>query len=209
MKSKFSFPIRFMNIVVGLMALSSVSFLSSCNADDDPTKEDTPELITKATLTFTPVAGGTAITATASDPDGEGVQDLTIDGPINLAANSSYTLTIELINELADPSDEAYDITGEVKEEAAEHMLFFAWTNNVFSDPAGDGNIDNRADDVNYNDEDMNGYPLGLNTSWTTAAASAGKFRVVLKHQPDLKTSTSGSTVGETDMDIEFDVNVQ
>lgn len=198
-----------MNLLVGLMAVSSLGFLSSCNEDDEPTKEDTPELITKATLTFTPAGGGAAITATATDPDGEGVQDIAIDGPINLAADRSYILTIALINELADPNGAEYNITEEVKMEGDEHMFFYAWTNNVFADPAGNGNIDNRADDVNYNDEDVNSRPIGLSTSWTTAGASTGKFRVVLKHQPQLKTPTSTSTTGETDLDIEFDINVR
>jgi hypothetical protein len=209
MKTKFNFQFRFMSMLVALAAVSCIGFLSSCDNDDEPKKEDTPELITKVTLTFTPSGGGNTVTATASDPDGEGVQDISIDGPINLAASTTYALSITLINELADPTDAEFNITEEVEEEGDEHMFFFSWTNNVFSDPAGNGNIDNRADDVNYADEDENGQPLGLETSWTTAAASTGKFRVVLKHQPDLKTATSSATTGETDIDLEFDISIQ
>ena len=51
---------------------------SGCKKDD-PKPEDVPELITKATLTFTPNGGGTPVVATATDPDGEGVQDLKVD----------------------------------------------------------------------------------------------------------------------------------
>ncbi|MEY4930846.1 MAG: hypothetical protein RI909_1570, partial [Bacteroidota bacterium] len=54
--------------------------LSGCK-NDDPEPENIPELVTKATLTFTPAGGGTAITVTATDPDGEGVQDIKVDGP--------------------------------------------------------------------------------------------------------------------------------
>ena len=61
-------------------------------------------------------------------------------------------------------------------------MFFYSWTNNVFSDPTANGNIDNRADDVNYNDQDDGGQPIGLSTSWAAAGASTGKFRVILKH---------------------------
>lgn len=189
------------------LILIALAFFSSCD-DDDPEKENVPELITKATLTFTPIGGGSVVTATATDPDGEGVQDITVDGPINLSASTSYTLTLALINELAEPSDPEYNITDEVEEEADEHMFFFAWTNDVFTDPAGDGNIDNRADDVNYEDEDSNSLPLGLETSWTTATASSGTFRIVLKHQPDLKSASSGSSVGETDLDISFTIDI-
>lgn len=187
-----------------MLAIASVIYLSGCD-DDDPQKEDTPEMITEATLTFTPIGGGTTITVTATDPDGEGVQDLAVDGPINLTTNKTYTLKVELVNGLLEPSEPGYDITEEVEEESDEHMFFFAWTNNVFSDPSGDGNIDTRADDVNYNDTDDNGLPLGLDTSWTTVAASAsGTFRIVLKHQPDLKSASSTATTGESDIDLTF-----
>lgn len=110
-------------------------------------------------------------------PDGEGVQDVTIDSPINLAANTSYTLSITLINELANSNEAEYNITEEVEEEDDEHMFFFSWTNNVFSDPTGNGNIDNRADNVNCNDEDDNGQSIGQNTSWTAGTASSGKIQ--------------------------------
>jgi hypothetical protein len=209
MKTELNSNFSAVKLFVVTAAISSLALITSCDDVDDPVKEDTPELITKATLTFTPSGGGAVVTATATDPDGEGVQDIETDGPITLADNTSYALTIQLTNELADPGDAGYNITEEVEEEGDEHMFFFSWTNNVFSDPAGNGNIDNRADDVNYNDEDDNGQPIGLETSWTTAAASSGKFQVVLKHQPELKTATSGSDTGETDIDIEFDINVE
>lgn len=195
------------SFIITLILTSALGMLASCD-DDDPKKEDVPELITKVTLTFTPEGGGAAVTASASDPDGEGVQDIAPDGPINLDANEDYTLMLTLVNELADPADPAYDITGEVEEEGDEHMFFFSWTNNVFSDPAGNGNIDNRNDPLNYNDVDDNGLPLGLSTSWTTGEFSTGTFRVVLKHQPDLKTATSGVNDGETDLDVLFTINV-
>ena len=148
------------------------------------------------------------MTATASDPDGEGVQDIAVDGPINLKMGITYELSLSLINELAEPSDPEYDITQEVEEEGAEHMFVFGWTGNVFSDPTGDGNIDNRSDAVNYEDEDEGGLPIGITTKWTTGSASSGTFRIVLKHQPGLKTTTSDVAVGETDLDVEFELNV-
>jgi len=190
-----------------VLAFASLPFLTGCK-DDDPVKEDVPELITKATLTFTPTLG-MPIVVSAIDPDGEGIQNIEADGPINLQANKSYTLTITLINELAEPSEPEYNVTEEVEEEADEHMFFFSWTNNTFIDPSGNGNIDNRADDVNYEDEDGNALPLGLETFWTTAAIASGNFRVVLKHQPGLKSATADSNTGETDLDITFTLDVQ
>jgi hypothetical protein len=183
--------------------------LGGCSSDD-PQKEDTPELVTKAILTFTPTGGGTIVVATATDPDGEGVQDLSIDGPIDLEVDKQYVMNIELINELAGVGQPGYSITEEVEAEGAEHMFFFAWSGAVFHAPAGDGNIDNRTDPVDYVDLDSGGLPIGLITNWTSSAVMAtGTFRVVLKHQPGTKTATSGSTVGETDLDLTFSINVQ
>jgi hypothetical protein len=192
---------------LGMVVITVIVFMAGCDTDD-PIKEDVPELITKATLTFS-AAGQQPIEVTATDPDGEGVQDLKVDGPINLQANKSYTMEITLVNGLVEPSDPAFNITDEVADEADEHLFFFSWTNNLYNDPTGNGNIDNKSDDINYEDEDLNGLPLGLKTFWTTAGPSSGSFRVVLKHQPDLKSSTSDSNTGETDLDITFTINVQ
>ena len=195
--------------------VSAALFIAACVAfqgcdSEDPQKEDVPELITRVTLTFTPVGGGTATVVTATDPDGLGLLPLEVDETIQLAKNTSYSLAISLINQLADPSAPEYNVTEEVSEEGAERMFFFSWTENVFSNPAGNGNIDNRNDLVNYDDEDDNGFPLGLATSWTTTDVSAsGSLRVVLKHQPELKSSTSDASVGETDLDIPFEIVVQ
>jgi hypothetical protein len=190
--------------------LAGACFVFQACDTDDPVKEDVPELITKVTLTFTPTGGGSAVVVTATDPDGLGLQPLEVDGSIQLAKNTSYSLAITLINELAEPSAAEYNITEEVAEEGDEHMFFYSWTGNVFSNPAGNGNIDNRNDVVNYDDEDVNGLPLGLETSWaSTDVAASGSFRVILKHQPELKSATSDSGVGETDLDIPFDISVE
>lgn len=188
-----------------------VLLLAGCGVDD-PKKEDVPELITKVTLTFTPASGGSPIVVNATDPDGEGVQDLTTDGPINLSVNKTYTMKINLVNDLADPRA---DVTSEVSNEGDEHQFFFSWTNNAFSDPSGNGNIDNRNDPLNYtggtDSKDENGRPLGLTTTWTTAAnaTSGATLRIMLKHQPGLKSDTSDSSQGETDLDLAFTLNVQ
>jgi len=216
MKNSQLMSIRFFKTVGLACTIALVLFLSGCK-DDDPKKEDTPELITKATLTFTPVGGGTTVVVTATDPDGEGVQDIAVDGPINLNAGKTYTLVIGLVNGLAAPTDPAYNVSTEVEEEGDEHMFFFSWTNDAFSNPTGNGNIDNRNNAVNYtggaNSIDVNGRPLGLTTTWTTATQAGGtissSFRVLLKHQPGLKSDTSDSNTGETDLDITFPLNVQ
>jgi hypothetical protein len=167
---------------------------------------DDEEEINEIVLTFTPTAGGDAIVATWFDVDGEGVGNPTKD-EISLAANTEYEMSITLANTLG---AEKEDITEEIASEDDEHMFFFGFTADTFSDPAGDGNIDARADALNYNDQDESGNPVGLSTNWSTGAATsaAGDFRILLKHQPDLKTATSDATVGGTDVDLTFVINI-
>ena len=188
--------------------LFSVSLVfTACNDDDVPPEENEEETITDVTLTFTPTTGA-PVTATWEDADGEGAGDPELT-PITLAANTTYTLTIDLVNAIN--PDDPESITEEIEEEDDEHMFFFSWTDGLFSDPTGDGNLGagNRAEAVNYEDEDDAGFPLGLETTWTTGDATTGEFRVVLKHQPDIKSATSDSTDGESDVDITWEATVQ
>jgi hypothetical protein len=182
--------------------------MSGCD-NNDPGQEQVPETITDVTVEFITDNGTSVVSVTASDPDGEGPLDMQIDSPIQLAVDKQYQLHIMLRNGLSSPP---LDISAEVAEEGIDHMFFFSWTDGTFSDPSGNGNIDNRQDVVNYvgeNSLDKNGQPLGLSTQWTTSATPAsGEFRVMLKHQPGLKSSTSGSTIGETDVDVTFDILV-
>ena len=191
--------------------LFSVSLVfTACNDDDVPPEENEEETITDVTLRFTPTTGAPVI-ATWKDADGEGAGD-PVHTPVTLAANTTYTLTIDLINAI-DPNDPE-SISEEVEEEAEAHMFFFGWTGGLFSSPTGDGNLGagNRADPINYEDDDDPngvGFPLGLETTWTTAGATTGTFRVVLKHQPDIKSATSDSTVGESDVDVTWEATVR
>ncbi len=202
---------KLLNSLLLLFMMGTLVFLSSCKKDD-PAPENIPELITKAKLKFTPTSGAT-IEVTATDPDGEAVQDIKIDGPINLIKGTTYILSLELFNELYKSTEEGYNISEAVAEEADEHQFFFEWTEGVFSNPTGNGNIDNKSDPVNYGSSvDSKGLPLGLTTSWTTSAtATSGtkSFRVLLKHQPEIKSATSTSTDGESDLDITFTIVVQ
>ncbi len=203
-------PKKITNTLLGILL---IALITGCSKND-PVKEDTPELVTKATLTFSSVGGGASIVVSATDPDGDGVQDIVVDGPINLMANTTYGLTIELINGLVAVGQPGYSITSEVEEEGTEHQFFFSWANSTFANPEGDGNLDNGSDPVNYqggtNSLDTNGLNLGLTTIWTTTSTLAsGNFRIVLKHQPGAKTATSDASVGETDLDLTFILNVQ
>ena len=180
-----------------LYAVLTLFIFTACEEDEAaPEEENEVEVFTDVKLVFTPTGGGAAVEAAAQDPDGAGVQELQVLGAINLAANTSYTLTMVIENCLESPCELMNE---EIEEEDDEHQFFFAFTNDAFTSPAGNGNIDSASDPINYNDSDGNGNSLGLNTSWTTGSASTGTFTVQLQHQPDVKTATSGSTDGDTD----------
>lgn len=190
-------------LLIGLLTLS-FAFVG-CSDDDVPAAENEEELINSVTLTFTPAGGGQSLVATYLDADGEGTGNPVLSN-IELNAQTSYTLSITLANTLESPAE---DITAEVEEEGDEHQIFFAFSSGIFSEPAGTGNIGSTGT-INYNDEDDNGNPIGLSTTWTTSdvASSGGEFRILLKHQPDIKSSTSTSSDGETDIDITWTINI-
>jgi hypothetical protein len=201
------------NSITGSILTSVVLFLvmpaiQGCDPKD-PKEEAIPETITKVVLDFIPQIG-TSVIVEATDPDGDGVQGMVVGYPIDLKMNTTYTLKITMINGLASPNDADYYVSDEVRAEGVDHMLFFGWTNSLFASPAGAGNIDSRTGAVNYiggsDSNDANGMPLGLTTTWTTRpAVGTGTFRVILKHQPGLKSYTSGTDIGETDLDVTFD----
>ena len=189
-----------------LYAVLTLFIFTACEEDEAaPEEENEVEVFTDVKLVFTPTGGGAAVEAAAQDPDGAGVQELQVLGAINLAANTSYTLTMVIENCLESPCELMNE---EIEEEDDEHQFFFAFTNDAFTSPVGNGNIDSASDPINYNDSDGNGNSLGLNTSWTTGSASSGTFTVQLQHQPDVKTATSGSTDGDTDFALTFNLNI-
>ena len=189
-----------------LYAVLTLFIFTACEEDEAaPEEENEVEVFTDVKLVFTPTGGGAAVEAAAQDPDGAGVQELQVLGAINLAANTSYTLTMVIENCLESPCELMNE---EIEEEDDEHQFFFAFTNDAFTSPAGNGNIDSASDPINYNDSDGNGNSLGLNTSWTTGSASTGTFTVQLQHQPDVKTATSGANDGDTDFALTFNLNI-
>lgn len=207
-----------------MMAFTVGAFaLTSCEKEETetPEEEHDHEVITDVHLVFTNANNANDVVEfSAQDPDGEGIQELTVLDTIVLNTNKTYILTFEILNSLEDDhaghnhkmaSGEGEDIGAEILEEATEHQMFFAFTNDAFADPMGDGNIDNASDAINYNDQDSNGNPLGLNTTWTTGATalSNGNFTVRLQHQPGVKTATSTATDGDTDFEIDFVLSIQ
>lgn len=172
--------------------------LASCSKDDDggdPILEE--EVITTLIVSLT--GGSTPITMTYRDldPDGPTAPTITVSG--SLDANTLYTGSITLLNELENPVD---DITEEIMEEDDEHQLFYQ---------VGTGlNISNLV----YLDFDGNGKPLGLNFRFNTGDASQGNFTIILRHEPnkDAAGVSEGDITnagGETDISATFEVTIE
>lgn len=180
-----------------LLTLISALFIGTACEDDDPEIPNPEELITTLRMQLTPTAGGAAVTLEFRDLDGEGGNDPTItDG--TLAANTTYTGSLELLNESETPVE---IITEEIEEEDEEHQFFFSIG----------GGLDLT---VAYDDADSDGNPLGVSTIVTTGAASSGTLTVVLRHEPakDASGVRDGDITnagGETDIEVEFPVMVQ
>jgi len=136
------------------------------------------------------------VTLSFEDLDGDGGAAPTITAG-TLAANTTYTGTIVLLNESASPVD---NITEEVEEEGVDHQFFFQSTVAGIS--------------VSYNDRDDNGNPIGLSNTLTTGDAASGAMTITLRHEPDkMATGVSGGDIsnagGETDIEVTFTIAVQ
>ncbi len=176
----------------------SMLFITSCKKDelDDPIIPNEEEVITTLNFTLTPNGGGSAVVLAFRDLDGDGGNAPTITGG-TLNANTTYTGSLELLNELESPAE---DITKEVKEEANEHQFFFQTSLSEVG--------------IAYNDLDANGKPIGLATIITTKGASTGTIKVILRHEPakdasGVSTGDITNAGGETDIEITFNVEVK
>lgn len=169
-------------------------FLMSCSSDDnDPEPVNEEELITTMTVTLTPQGGGATITLESRDLDGDGpnAPEITVSG--NLAANTSYSGVIVLLNETEAPAE---NITEEVEEEAEEHQFIFSTTGAITT--------------VNYADADGNGNPVGIAFTLETGDAGGATITVTLRHEPTKPNDgTLAGAGGETDIAQTFTVTVE
>jgi len=175
--------------------LMAVAAITACKKDDDlpevpPAVENEEEVITTMTLTFTDATGTwPTVTTTFRDLDGDGGNGPDIFDTIRLVSNTTYDVTIDLLNETESPAE---DIGAEILDEDDEHLFCFTES----------------GADVTIVRTDSDGtYEVGLESQWTVGAISNGTVQVVLKHQPDVKDGTCAP--GETDIDVTFVTEIQ
>jgi hypothetical protein len=163
----------------------------------DPVIPNEEELITTLKLTLKPMYGGEEVVLSFLDIDGDGGTQPQTDGG-SLQANTTYIGIISLSNETTAPIT---DITQEVKNEGLDHQFFYVTSNGI--------NLN-----INYDDTDSEGNPIGIKTVLMTGSNSNGQLTITLKHEPN-KTATGVSdgdisnAGGETDIEVTFDVEVK
>lgn len=162
----------------------------------DPVIPNEEEVITTFTYTLTPSLGGGSVTFSFSDLDGDGGNPPVVTSG-NLTPNTTYTGVLVLLNEQESP---ASNITAEIKEEGIEHQFFYESSINDVT--------------IVYRDKDNSGAPVGIDTELTTGSQGIGTLKIVLRHK--LNKSADGvsegkklNAGGETDIEVQFDLEVQ
>ena len=175
--------------------ISSSFFFPGCDPKDPP-PPPVLELITTLSYTLTPMDGGATVILSFFDEDGDGGDDPIITEGV-LDANTTYSGTVRLLNELDTPVEV---VTDEVASEDEDHQFFFSST---ISDLT-----------IEYTDQDADGNPLGINSTLTTGAANSGSITIILRHEPEKFADgvSEGDIInagGETDIEVTIPISVQ
>jgi hypothetical protein len=187
------------NTIIALYIIAGIGLtITGCKKDDDLVDVPQPvvneqEIITSLFLQLTDSATNTPFDTVAfRDLDGDGANAPIQWDTVRLNANTTYLMSVLLLNEIPNPAD---TISNEVAEEANDHQFFF--------------NIAGVSLTHTYLDQDTNTppLPLGLVNKIRTGAAGTGTFQVVLKHQPGIKDGQQ--TTGDSDVDVTFQTIIQ
>ena len=185
-------------------------FITSCSDDDDSTAVSQEEVITTMTITLTDGDGG-EVSLKVLDEDGDdGPSDPvpTVSG--SLKASTTYTGSIELLNETENPAE---DVTEEIKEEAAEHQFFYITDDLGITTAYTD-------QECTYNEtidcaDNVESNPVGLTfTLTTTEMTGDAMITFTLRHKPNkgadgVSEGDITNAGGDTDIDYEFTVSVE
>ncbi|HEA21344.1 hypothetical protein LCGC14_1422320 [marine sediment metagenome] len=185
-----------------ILKIAAIPFLTAllstaCSSDDNgniPEIVNEEEVITTMTVTLSPEDNGADIILSKTDLDGDGPNMPVFNVSGNLTSGTTYTGSIELLNETVTPAE---NITDEVKEESEEHQLFYT----------SDDNLDVTTVSV---DNDSDGNLLGTEFTLTAGAASTGTLTFTLRHEPKKPNDgTLTDAAGETDAEASFSITVE
>lgn len=186
---------------LSVLFLSALAFTSCSSDDDNPEAVNEEELITTVTAVYTSADGNDVVTLEYQDLDGDGAAEATVSVSGSFAQNTTYYGDVTFLNESESPVE---DITEEILEEGDEHQLFYQVTGTLNAITYDDGL-------VNY---DSNGFPIGLQSVFTTTDAASGTITIVLRHQPSKdETGVADGDItnaaGSTDASVSFVVTVE
>ncbi len=178
-----------------LAVLLASSLFTSCDKNKEEANDE--EVITTMKLTFVPVGGGSSLIYEFNDLDGPGGAAPTQD-EIILAPSKTYNVTLQLLNKTETPAE---DITVEVREESDAHRFYYE------TSPGSSITISGL-------DNDVNGVPLGIASTWTTGGAATGSIKITLRHYPAVPPNKAAgdlanSSKSSTDIEVIFNTRVQ
>lgn len=163
----------------------------SCKKAAAPKNETEHTAINGVELIFR--QGATVMeTAVAEDPDGDGGNPPTRIDPIDLKAGQTYAAAVFIKNI---SNGVVKDVTAEIQLQGKEHEFYYIPTGVNLT--------------VTKTDKDVNGFPLGIQSSWITNTAGSGSILVKLMHKPLIKGPNDDPSKGHTDVQISFPVRIQ
>jgi hypothetical protein len=168
-----------------------ILMLASCKKTSTPTDEAEHEAINGVELIFKK-SGTTVATFTAEDPDGDGGNPPTRIDKISLQPGQTYTTEVVLRNIVNGVSTV---VTGNVSSQSQHHEFYYL--------PSGISPV------ITKTDKDINGYPVGINTTWVTNTSGTGTMLLKLMHKPRIKGPNDDPSKGHTDIAITFPLEVK
>lgn len=189
------------NTLVKYLIMGFVFMVSSCS-QDDPKPTFNSDDITLVNLIFTSLTTGQVVEVSAEAQNGVFEPGV----PAILEPQDEYELFISLKN-----AETADNISQKIVQNGDNFIFLFEYTSGLFNSPDGTGNtlIRRVPPLINYRDSDSKGRGIGIVTEWITGDPSAGYFRIVLKHQPEIKSTVSAENDGETYLDISWEIIIQ
>lgn len=157
------------------------------------------ELITTVSITIG-TTGSAGTTYTWKDLDGIGGNDPILPDTIALSTITTggdpYWAKLEFFNE---QNGQKQDITLEIQNESHDHLICFDISSLTMPPTIGLNIVST--------DQDKNGLPIGLTSSWKAKATDFGNVAIRLKHQAGIKNGTC--TPGETDVEVSFPFRIK
>lgn len=202
--------------------LGTALFYGGCSSKSEEAVAPTiaNEALTSISLNFTNRANVSDVTSCkyVYHLNNNGEITSTDSTSLMLKPNAIYDMNLVMLDTTQTP---VFNVSDEVKQRANYHLFFFQPTPISATDltlgttsPYIPGTATSATGPylnlkVSRADQDTNSPPLqvGLQSVFTTGAASLGKLKVILRHQPNAKNGTFAP--GSTDLEANFPVTIQ